>query len=100
GSFRGVNADSKTRGSDLRARRQHAVLGDDHHALVDRIARAFGLDHAFDVADHAAVADARVLVDDRALDDTVAADAERTARRLPVLVVVGAEDDRLLDPRA
>src|SRR5712691_5752871 len=88
--------------SDFRAWGEHAVLGDDHHPFVDGVPGALGLDHALDVADHAAVADARVFVDDRALDDTGAADAERSARRLPVLLVVGAEDHGIFDlrPRA
>src|SRR5436309_1398628 len=86
--------------SDFRARGEHAVLGDDHHPFVDGVPGSLGLDHALDVADHAAVADARVLVDDRALDDAVAGDAERSARRLPVLVIIGAEDDGIFDLRA
>src|ERR1044072_9282435 len=86
--------------SDFRAWEEHAVLGDDQHPFVDGVPGALGLDHALDVADHAAVADARVFVDDRPLDDAVAADAERSARRLPVLVVVGADDHGIFDLRA
>src|SRR5438105_14160633 len=87
-------------GSDARLRRQDAVLRNDDHAFVDRVARALRFDHAFDVADRRAVADARVLVDDRAFDHAIATDAERAARGVPVLVVVGAESHRLSDLRA
>ena len=68
---------------DHRAVRDDGVLGDDHDAVADVVALAVLLAQALRVDDPHAAPDARVLVDDRVLDDRVGADARRGAGRAP-----------------
>src|SRR5258708_2483443 len=82
-----------------------AVLGHDDDAVADVVAVAIGALDAGLVHQLRAVADARVLVHDDAIQQHVAADAEarEVATDWPAvlrLVEVGAEQDRSADRRA
>src|SRR5262249_48810210 len=63
--------------SDHGAVGDHAVLGHDHDAVTDVVPRAVGLLDAGAVLDPDGAADADVLVEDRALDHAVLANADR-----------------------
>src|SRR5262249_28995378 len=54
-----------------------AVLGHDHDAVTDEVSVSVGFVEAGGVDEPRAVADARVLVDDRAIEADVPSDAER-----------------------
>ena len=81
-SLRSTGAYEQRRLHD-RARREHRSLRDDDNAAPDAVAVAIRVLHAGVVHQPHAVADARVLVDDRAAQHDVAADAQarRAGRR-------------------
>src|SRR5512143_3596662 len=91
--------------SNYRPSRDHAVLWDNDDAVTDVVAEPVVTFDTLLIADDDALADARILVDDGALDDAAGADADRYAltRGMQILrgfVEVGAHHDRMRQARA
>src|SRR5262245_26469889 len=75
-SWSGRSLQLEARSLHDRSRLHDAVLGDDDDAVTDVIAIAVGMIELGEVRQPGAVADARVLVDDDAVQHDVASDAE------------------------